>query len=296
MRASDLRIAFFGSPEFAVSVLEELSEVGFTPALVVTQPDKPKGRALELAPTPVKIWATERDIDVIEPKSLKGDDPALTQLLNSEWDLFIVAAYGLIIPKRLLELPKYKTLNVHPSLLPKLRGASPVRTAILTDQRDAVGVSIMRLDEQMDHGPILAQASLEPDPWPVGAPMLEDTLAHEGGKLLVEAIPLWIQGELPEEPQDDSQATFCDKITKAMGEIDLHGNAYENYRKILALEGWPGTYFFIQKRGKPFRVKIVEAEYGLDGELHILRVIPEGKREMSYHDFLLGVKREEKQN
>ena len=286
MKVTDLRIAFFGSPDFATAVLDEMKDSGILPLLIVTQPDKPKGRSLAVTPTAASVWAEKNNIDVISPSSLRGDDQSLTILENSEWDLFVVAAYGLMIPERILNLPKYKTLNIHPSLLPKLRGASPVRTAILTNQKDAVGVSLMRLDEKMDHGPVVAQARLEPDPWPVGAIMLEDTLAHEGGKLLVEALPLWIKGELPEEPQDDTQATYSDKINKAMGEVDLRGNSQENYRKIMALEGWPGTFFFLEKDGKPFRVKIAEAELGLDDILHITRVTPEGKNEMDYADFM----------
>lgn len=293
MKISDLRIAFFGSPDFAIAVLEELKRAGVTPALIVTQPDKPKGRSLAVTPTPAKIWAVEHEIDVIEPIKLSGDDPSLSILLNTEWDLFIVAAYGLLIPQNILAIPKHKTLNVHPSLLPKLRGASPVRTAILTNQRDAVGVSIMRLDEKMDHGPIIAQARLEPEPWPVGAIMLEDTLAHVGGELLAEALPLWIKGELPEEPQDDLAATYSEKINKAMGEVILHGNAEDNYRKIMGLEGWPGAFFFLEKNGKPYRVKITKAELGLDGELYIEKVIPEGKGEMDYKDFMRGFTRPE---
>ena len=177
-----LRIAFFGTPTFATAVLDELHAVGITPLLVVTQEDKPRGRDLAVSPTEVKAWAQAHEVDVIEPHNLVNSN-ALGILLNTEWDLFIVAAYGKIIPKRILDLPKFGTLNVHPSLLPKLRGASPVRTAILADQKDAVGISIIKLDEEMDHGPIIAQARIEPEDWPVGAVMLEELLAHEGGKL-----------------------------------------------------------------------------------------------------------------
>ena len=287
-----LRIAFFGTPTFATAVLDELHAVGIPPLLVVTQEDKPRGRDLAVSPTEVKSWAQAHEVDVIEPHNLVNSN-ALGILLNTEWDLFIVAAYGKIIPKRILDLPKFGTLNVHPSLLPKLRGASPVRTAILADQKDAVGISIIKLDEEMDHGPIIAQARIEPEDWPVGAVMLEELLAHEGGKLLAEAIPLWVAGELPEEVQNHTKATFSQKITKPMGEVDLHGNPQENLRKIKALEGWPCAYFFIEKDGKPYRVKIIDAEISVkDGALKILRVIPEGKKEMSYEDFARSQKRE----
>ena len=201
----------------------------------------------------------EHAVDVITPHNLVNDI-SLSILDNSEWDLFVVASYGKILPKNLLVLPKHGVLNVHPSLLPLLRGASPVRSAIMLDQRDAVGVTIMKLDEEMDHGPIIAQARIEPDPWPIGATLLEDTLAREGGALLVEAIPPYVAGEITPEEQDHSKATYSKKIEKAMGEITLDGNAHENLRRIKALEGWPCAYFFAEKNGKPLRVKIMDVE------------------------------------
>lgn len=290
MKKEPLRIAFFGTSTFSTAVLEELVDANLAPLLVVTQEDKPKGRNLETAPTDAKVWAEEHGIDVITPHTLREDDVATFPLLNTEWDMFIVASYGKILPKAILDLPKHGVLNVHPSLLPKLRGASPVRTAILADQKDAVGVSIIVLDEEMDHGPILAQARIEPEVWPIGAVILEDLLAHEGGKLLVEAIPLYVAGELSPEAQDDSKATYSNKIEKSMGEVELDGNPYENLRRVKALEGWPCAYFFIKKDDKPFRVKIIDAEIGQDDTLEILRVVPEGKSEMSYKDFLRGLK------
>lgn len=285
-----LRIAFFGTPKFATAILKELDAGGFTPMLVVTGEDKPRGRHLEIVPTEVKLWAEEHDVDVITPRYLLGDDASLSLLLNSEWDLFVVAAYGNILPQHILDIPKHGVLNVHPSLLPKLRGASPVRTAILTDQKDAVGVSIMLLDAEMDHGPIVAQARIEPEVWPMGAELLEALLAEVGGQLLVEAIPPYIAGDIIPESQDHAQATYSKKIEKHMGEVDPTGNPAENLRRIKALEGWPCAYFFIEKDGKPFRVKIVDAELGVDGALHITRVVPEGKKEMDYKDFERGNK------
>jgi methionyl-tRNA formyltransferase len=284
-----LRIAFFGTPDFAVRVVKELDAARMTPLLVVTQEDKARGRHLTVVPTEMKLWAIEHGVDVITPRTLTKDAPELTILENSEWDLFVVASYGTILPEWVLEIPKHGVLNVHPSLLPKLRGASPVRSAILTDQRDAVGVSIIKLDAEMDHGPIVAQARIEPDPWPVGATMLEDLLATEGGKLLAEAIPLYISGDIIPEAQDHAKATYSKKIEKSMGEITLDGNPYENLRRIKALEGWPSAYFFVQKNGKPLRVKVLDAELGVDGALYVTKVVPEGKGEMTYPDFLRGL-------
>lgn len=282
-----LRVAFFGTSKFALDALEELCQEGLVPMLVVTGEDKPQGRKLELTPTPVKVYAQAQGLDCIEPKNLK-DDPALSILMNSEWDLFILASYGKIVPKEILDLPKYGMLNIHPSLLPKLRGASPVRTAILTDQKDAVGVTIMLMDEELDHGPIVAQARIQPEDWPIGALMLEELLAREGAKLLVEILGDWITETLKPEPQDHELATYAPKIKKLDGGIALDANPHENMRKVKALEGWPGTFFFMTENGKPVRIKIIDAIINEAGEFEPTRVIPEGRREMDYQDFLRG--------
>jgi len=237
-------IVFFGTPSFATDVLDELKAGGFLPSLIVTAPDAPQGRKLILTAPPVKEWAEQEDIPVLQPQTLR-DDPELAPLINSEWDLFIVASYGKILPETLLSLPKYGTLNVHPSLLPRFRGASPVRSAILADER-TTGVSIMLMDEKLDHGPVVAQArvELEGADWPPRAQMFEHLLAHAGGELLVETIPEWIKGEITPETQAHESATFSTKITKDMGHIDLQDDPYQNLLKIRAYDGWPGTYFF----------------------------------------------------
>ena len=180
-------------------------------------------------------------------------------------------------------------LNIHPSLLPKLRGASPVRTAILTDQKDAVGVTIMQMDEELDHGPIVAQARIEPEDWPVGALLLEELLAREGAKLLVEIYGEWMTSAITPEIQNHELSSYAPKITKLMGEINFGANPHENLRKVKALEGWPGTFFFVTREdGSQERIKIVDATIGKDGDFELTRVIPEGKREMPYADFLRG--------
>ena len=277
------KFIFFGTPRFAVFVLEELAAARFTPSLIVTAPDKPQGRNLLITPPPVKKWAVEHDISTLQPETL---DAVFTNTLQAtNHDLFIVAAYGKILPKELLDVPKFGTLNIHPSLLPKFRGASPVRSAILSDER-ATGVSIMLLDEKMDHGPIVAQASIEieKEDWPPPARVLEEMLAREGGKLLAEVIPDFISGKVTPEPQDDSQATYCKKIKKEDGLLDLTADPYQNFLKIRAYDGWPGAYFFVEHGDKEMRVKITDAEFR-EGKLLITKVIPEGKREMSYTIF-----------
>ncbi len=298
-------IAFFGTPELAVFVLEELEEAGIVPSVVVTAPDKPVGRKLVLTPPPVRVWADEHGIPVVQAASLK-DRGAVPELANSEWDLFVVAAYNIILPEWVLTLPKHGVLNVHPSLLPKLRGPSPIRSAILRDERDAVGVSVIELDREVDHGPLVAQARVELPEWPMPGRTLDELLFREGGRLLAEVIPLWLKGEITPEPQDDTAATFTKKFEKADGELDLAGDPYRNYLKYCAMDGWPGTYFRVSSRqptadstdrvrvnseqstvdsgDTSLRVKVAEAEY-TDGEFRILKVIPEGKREMSYEDW-----------
>jgi len=283
----DLKIAFFGTPEFAADILEELKRAHITPDIIITAPDAPRGRNLVLTPPEAKVWAEANDIGVLQPQTLrlhKGADEARDILYNSEWDLFLVASYGRILPQELLDIPKHGTLNVHPSLLPLYRGPSPIRSAMLDDHKDAVGVSIMRLDAGVDTGDIVAQGRVQIDEWPQ-ATILEKLLAHEGGELLAEVIPLWLNGEITPEPQDHAKATHSKKLTKEMGELDLSADAYQNFLKIQALHGWPGTYFFTERAGTRIRVKITEASFE-DGVLTIEKVIPEGKKEMAYADFL----------
>ena len=255
------------------------------PTAIITSPDKPQGRGLILTAPPVKIWAEENKIECLQPENLK------TSPVSGAWDLFIVAAYGKIIPENILNIPKYKTLNVHPSLLPKLRGPSPIESTILNDDKDT-GVSIMRLDKEMDHGPIVAQEKINLETlnvWPVIAPALEDKLARQGGALLAKIIPDWASGKIKEIEQDHSKATYCQKISKADGLVNLGETPYQNYLKICAYSGWPGSYFFVENASKKIRVSIKEAQYK-NNTLEILRVIPEGKKEMSYSDFLRGLK------
>jgi methionyl-tRNA formyltransferase len=283
-KKNDLRIGFFGTPHFAVYVLEELEKANITPSLLITVPDKPADRGLELRASPVKEWALEKECDLIQPEKLDASDPEGEMMLNSEWDLFIVAGYGKFLPKDLLALPAHGTVNVHPSLLPKFRGPSPIESQILADSRE-VGVSVILLDEETDHGPILAQAAITPEPWPFRRSDLENLLWHEGGTLLAETIPSWLNGEITPEPQKHENATFTPKLKKEDGLLDLAGDGYQNYLKFCAYEGWPGTYFFMERGGKKVRVKIADAAYE-DGKFIPARVIPEGKKEMSYQDFL----------
>lgn len=272
-----ITFVFFGTDDFSVTVLDELKGAGFLPSLIVTTQDKPKGRGLRLSPSPAKQWAEENNIPVAELTPDVGDFKHRVSV--SATDLFIVASYGKIIPKAVLDIPKHGALNVHPSLLPKYRGASPIESQILADEKE-VGVTIMKMDEKMDHGPIVAQSKLAPDvdrQQTSGAAGLRKELAEIGGRLLAETIPKWVAGEIKAIPQDERKATYTKKFAKKDGEIDLAGNAYQNFLKIRAYEGSVGTYFL---RGTT-RVIIKDARFE-NNKLVITRVVPEGKKEMDY--------------
>jgi methionyl-tRNA formyltransferase len=280
-----VQIAFFGTSEFSLEVLEDLKKLGIMPDLVVTTPDKPQGRKMVLTPTATKVWAENNSVEYVEPEKLK--DEKFSEKIKG-YDLYIVASYGKIIPKILIDMPKYKVLNVHPSLLPNYRGPSPLQEQILHDEKN-VGVSIMLIDEAVDHGAIVAQEKVEIPGWPVGFNELSRLLAHKGAEMLAHLLPLWIKGKIQPKEQNHAEATFTKKVEKTDGFIDLAGDAYKNYLKILAYEDWPGTYFEAEHAGIKMKVVIKKAEWK-DGQLKILRVVPEGKKEMDYDAFLRGLR------
>lgn len=284
MSARDPLFAFFGTPRFSVHVLDALEAHGLLPALVVTAEDKRSGRGLASTPSPAKVWATERGIDVATPASLK-DPSFVAEMKNTDWDCFVVAAYAKLLPKEILALPHKGCLNVHPSLLPKFRGPSPALSAILADER-TTGVSIMLLEEKMDAGPVLAQAQveLEEEAWPPRGSDFEELLATEGGTLLSETLPLWLENKITPEVQEEKDATYTKKFSDADARLDLAGNVRENFLKIRAFTTSPRAYF-INEKGK--RVIIADAQYQ-NGTLSITRVIPEGKKEMAYANYLRG--------
>ena len=287
MTSKDLKFVFFGTPDIAVNVLGGLEAAGFLPAAVVTAPDRPRGRGHEVSPSPVAQWAAERGIDILKPEKLK-DPAALAELRNTQWDLFVVAMYNKILPQWVIDMPRRGCLNVHPSLLPKFRGPSPVLSAILADER-TTGVSIMLLDSEMDHGPLLAQARIEiaEEDWPMRGSELEELLSTEGGILLAETIPQWLDGAIEPEEQDHAQATYTEKFDKAQAQIDLAGDARQNLLKIAAFDKSPRAYF-LDADGA--RVIIKDAALGEDGSLEILSVIPEGRKEMTYEEYRRGTK------
>ena len=274
-----IKIGFFGTPDYAVMTLDALNQASFDIAFVVTMPDRPQGRKMLLTPPPAKVWAEQHKVPVLQPEKLR--DTSFTDSLKKlECDVFVVIAYGKIIPDEILNIPKAKSLNIHGSLLPKYRGSCPIETAILEDEKKT-GVTIIRMDSEMDHGPVIAMKDVIVEPWPPRAEVLGNEIVKTGSELLVSILPDWVSGKLPEIEQDHSKATFTKKIEKEDGLINLNDDGYKNYLKIQAYHGWPSAFFFIEKDGKKIRVKITQAAF-IDGKLLIEKVIPEGKSEMDY--------------
>lgn len=272
---NSVRFAFFGTSHIAVYALDALAQANLMPALVVTQAPKPKGRGLEEKPTQVELWARDSGIPVAHDTQ---------EFEGGEWDVAVVVDYGKMLPKNVLDIPRRGFLNVHPSLLPLLRGASPIRSAILNDKK-TTGISIMLVNEGMDEGLIVAQKKIDVEPWPIGNAALETMLMQEAGKLLAQILPQWIRGEIDAHEQNHDVATYSEKIKKEDGLLDLHANAYKNLLKIRAYEGWPGTYTYFERAGKKLRVGILDAHIE-NSKLVIDRVKPEGKKEMAYEEFL----------
>jgi len=267
-----------GTPEFGEIILEGLVKNDYKPILVITAPDKSVGRKQILTSTPVKKIAKKYNIPVVhQPEEVKKIKP----------DLIIVAAYGQILPKEILEIPKYGCLNVHPSLLPKYRGASPIQTTILNGDKET-GVTIILMDEKMDHGPILGQRELEFSIFNFQFSKLHDKLAELGVKLLIETIPKWINGKIKPKPQDESKATYTKVLKKEDGKVDWSKSAQEIERQVRAFYPWPGAFFFIKHKGKILRVKILKADISKEDKLIIKKIQPEGKKPMSFEEFKRG--------
>jgi len=293
---------FFGTDDFSVNVLKELKESGFIPKILVTAPDRPAGRGHKMQKSAAKIWIEEinesgnLNTKILQPEKL--DDDFIKEVSEQEWDFFVTASYGKIISKEVLEIPKNGAFNVHPSLLPLYRGASPVESAILDDNKET-GVTIMLMDEKMDHGPILNQEVFYFEEWPTKLEV-EEKLAKVGGLLLVETINQYLDGKIEKQEQDHEAATFTKKITKEMGRIEFSDltksfnnekQAREIFVKIQALNPWPGVFYFFKNDDKEMRVKIKSASWddnSNEAKFKVERVLPEGKKEMDYEDFLRG--------
>jgi len=235
-----LKIVFFGTSDFAVPALKSLLNSGYKIVAAVTQSEKPTGRRRIIIPSPIKKASLENHIPVFEPHNLRKDEVFFKKFKSLNFNLCIIAAYGKIIPAQYLELPKYGFINIHPSLLPKYRGPSPIQTAIMNgDQK--IGVTIIKIDEQMDHGPILGITNhkLQITDYYKEA---EKELAEKGAKLLFEILPKYITSEIKPQKQDHAQATFTRKLAREDGRINWNQPAQKIYNQIRALNPEPGTW------------------------------------------------------
>lgn len=260
-----LRIVFMGTAELACPSLEALcAEKSFQVLAAVTQPDRPKGRDLKLAPSAVKLIALKHDIPVLQPERARHE-AFVNQLAELKPDLVVVVAYGQILPRSILELPRYGALNVHASLLPKYRGAAPIQWAILNDEK-ATGVTIMKMDEGLDTGDMLSTITIAIAPEHT-ASTLHDRLAKMGAELLLKTIPDYISGRIKPIPQPSIGATYARKIKKEDGRIDWTRPAHEIWNMVRALAPWPGAFTFVRvgDRSKLLKLWNATEEVNLTG-------------------------------
>ncbi len=320
-----MKIVFMGTPDFARGALDALVRAGHEIVLAVTQPDKPKGRSGQTAQPPVKEYALQKGIPVFQPERIKRPE-AVEELKKYPADVFVVAAFGQILSQEILDLPKYGCLNIHASLLPKYRGASPIQHVIL-DGEEKTGVTVMQMNAGLDTGDMLYKKEI-----PIAADdtyeTLHDKLMALGGEAITEALELLSQGKLKAEPQDDSLSCYAPLITKAMGRLDFSKDAKVLDRQIRGMTPWPSAYtYYNGKQLKIWRAEPADGasgpgesegrafpgETGEDlskispgeilevqkdcikvaagrGTLWVYEVQLEGKKRMPVHDFLLGVK------
>jgi len=297
-----VRVLFWGTPEFAAPPLRALIGEGFEVVGVVTQPDKPQGRARTIIPPPVKQIAAEEEIPVFQPKNAR--DPDLFEKLRSlNPDISIVVAYGHILPQRIIDLPPMGTLNIHASLLPALRGAGPIQAAIREGLTET-GVSVMRVVPALDAGPVLLQASMPIyDDEAYGE--LQNRLSELGALTLIEALTLLSLGKATEKIQDESRATYAPKVTRESSRINWRDTALEISRLIRASDPKPGAFTKTPKgEVKLFEPKVMDGIKGEPGEvlkatgelviacgvdgLRINEVQPAGKTRMSAHEWARG--------
>ncbi|MBA7689344.1 Methionyl-tRNA formyltransferase [subsurface metagenome] len=297
-----------GTPEFAERIFRKFYSAmreNFDIVAVITAPDKPVGRKQELIPSPVKKFAEENKLKVLQPDKIR-DSEWIEKIKQLRPDLIILCAYAQIIPKEILDIPKYGALNIHPSFLPKYRGASPVHAAILNGN-EISGVTIMLMDEQLDHGPIIQNSKFKIQNSRITYKELENQLIDVAVDLLIKTLPDYIDGKIKAQPQDHSKATFCKIIKKQDGKIDWNKSAEEIERIIRAFHQWPTSYTFFNNK----QLKILEADPSTSlgaskklsevftenkqlavqtgkGILILKQIQLEGKKPMSGQDFLNG--------
>lgn len=302
-----MRIIFMGTPDFSIPSLEAIKSEGYELIGIVTQPDKPRGRGKHMTPSPVKKWAIGKGYKVLQPQKARDED-FIIQLESLAPDIIITAAYGQILPKRILEIPPLGSINVHASLLPKYRGASPIQQAIM-DGEDRTGITIMYMDVGMDTGDIILQKEIAIYP-NEDCGSLHDRLAELGGIALKESLRLFTEGKPKGIPQAHEEATYCQKIDKSMGQIDWNMDTDRIKNHIRALTPWPGAYtyidglrlkvweivegeYFKEKSIAPGKVVHADEENGLiisstNGLVRLFKIQAPGKRAMEDVEFLRG--------
>ena len=272
---------FFGTPYVARDTLEILKQRGYVPVLIVTSPDSQRGRGMVLTPSETKEWALANNIPVLTPEKIT--DEVISEITSYGASYALVAAYGKLLPESLINLFPLGVLNIHYSLLPKYRGASPVESALLNG--DAVtGVAIQKMVHELDAGDLLALQEVEIEPAETTRE-LRPRLVSIGANLLADILPEFIAGTRTATPQDSSLATRCKKIKKESGLLDLAGDPQRNWNKYRAYAESPGTYFFVQKNDKAVRIKVVTASFA-NGIFTPEKVIPEGKSEQFFSDYV----------
>ncbi|WP_457641541.1 methionyl-tRNA formyltransferase [Persephonella sp.] len=249
-----MRIVFWGTPDFAVESLKALLNSDHDIVAVVTQPDKPKGRGKKVQPSPVKVVALEHNIPVFQPEKVKNNKQLYQELKKLNPDIFVVVAYGKILPKEIIELPKYRTINVHASLLPEYRGAAPIHRAIL-DGKEKTGVCIMEITEELDAGDVYSCEEV-PITDKDDIISLHNKLARSGAQLLIEVLDKIEKKEIKPVPQDHERSTYAKPITKEEGKINWERSAREIFNQIRALKVWPKAF----SNFRDTQVKILEAE------------------------------------
>lgn len=301
-----MKIVFMGTPDFAAGALDALVKAGHEVAAVVTQPDKPKGRGKDMQSPPVKEYAVQHGIPVLQPVKIR-DSGAVQALAAYGADIFVVAAFGQILTQEILDMPRFGSVNIHASLLPKYRGAAPIQRAIL-DGETVTGVTIQQMNAGIDTGEILSKVCVDISPVDTGDSLFEK-LMYAGAELIVKTLPRIEAGEIVPEVQDEAKATYAKRLSKELGEIDWRKTAIETERQVRAFTSWPGAYTtLLGKTLKVWGVRIADGE--ADGEAgSVSRVTKEalivncgqgrlaltevqfpGKKRMPVRDFLPGVK------
>ena len=309
VQTNNMRVIFMGTPDFAVGTLEEIIHAGHEVVLAVTQPDKPKGRGKAMQFPPVKECALEHDIEVFQPKRIR-DDANVEYLKKYNADIIIVAAFGQILPKSILDMPRYGCVNVHASLLPKYRGAAPIQWAVINGD-EITGVTTMRMDVGLDTGDMIAKREVRVAEDETGGSLF-DKLTDVGAKLCVETMDMLEKGTATFTPQNNEMSTHTSMITKELGNIDWKKPAVEIERLIRGLNPWPSAYTHLNnKTFKIWKAKVVaeDSEYQPGcivrankhdlivqtgaGQLALLEVQLEGKKRMEADAFLRGNQVEE---